>query len=286
MTPKTFCGQCGTENPKKSNFCHKCGHKLIHTAGLTDVHEPEFSSNSDDYPDIKEALQSLVNSNGFIIVSIGDYYVQFANDLTKRELYFEAVSNVFIPSIGNKDKEFKQLGLSIDPNTNYFKYISHGDFSVNEIVEEIKTVFEKIYHINLSSYKIETDFDDVPLTQTVQTTHTTSSANNQNWNKNYGCIAIIVIAIIVGIFSLNIDNKFTTPSGDTIETSSLVGKNVFDVRHLYSPTNYETLTGTNNYRWVVYFKDINVTVESEKSTNIIYKATKGRKPRKDVWDGM
>jgi hypothetical protein len=77
--------------------------------------------------------------------------------------------------------------------------------------------------------------------------------------------------------------KFTTANGTEMEVSSLVGMNVFDIAYEYSKVGPETLTGTNNQRWVVYYSDINITLETNKSTNIVQKAKKGKKPKSDTY---
>jgi hypothetical protein len=155
-----FCGQCGVSNPKESNFCFSCGQKLIKaTVNITGaVNKPDINS---DYPDIQDTLLKLIKASGYSIISIGDYYVQFSNNLDKKVLYFEAVSSVFLPALGDKDKEFKKLGFEIEPNRNYFKIVEHNDFSVDQIIQEIKTIFETIYNVSkLSSYQIEIEYDD------------------------------------------------------------------------------------------------------------------------------
>ena len=77
--------------------------------------------------------------------------------------------------------------------------------------------------------------------------------------------------------------KFTTADGTEMEVSFLIGMDVFDIPYEYSKESPETLTGTNNQRWVVYYSDINVTLETNKSTNIVQKADTGRKPKSSTW---
>lgn len=162
MDTKIFCEQCSTENPKAGNYCFKCRHKLVFaTKNFTKTETGLLISINSDYQDIKDTLHQLIKRPGFTIISIGDYYVQFSNDLTKQKLYYEAVSSVFLPAIGNKDNEFKNLGFTIDPSANYYKYVPHSSFSADQTVQEMKTIFETIYRNNFSSYKIETSFEDV-----------------------------------------------------------------------------------------------------------------------------
>lgn len=211
MEDTIFCGQCGTENPKENNFCFKCGHKLVHTTDGLTLTETK-SAKSFDYLDIKETLQRLIKTNGFSIISIGDFYVQFSNNLSEQQLHFEAVSNVFLPSVGNKDREFNQHSFTRDNDSNYYKFISHTDFSADQTVQEIKTIFETIYHINFVSYKIESDFEDAQVAQTVEPIATT---NNQNQNKNYGCLAIIIIILVLGIYGAMSGDSEKTGSNNT-----------------------------------------------------------------------
>jgi hypothetical protein len=93
-------------------------------------------------------------------------------------------------------------------------------------------------------------------------------------------IFLFCIATIVSCES----EKFTTVNGTELEVSSLVGMNVFDIAYEYSKVSPETLTGTNNDRWVVYYKDIGVTLETKKTTNIVQVARKGKKSKKSTWD--
>ena len=93
---------------------------------------------------------------------------------------------------------------------------------------------------------------------------------------------IIFLICIITLMSCESD-KFTTANGKVLEVSSLVGMNVFDIAYEYSKDTPETLTGTNNERWVVYYRDINVTLETNKSTNIVKKAKKGKRPKESTW---
>ncbi|MCK0115341.1 hypothetical protein [Gelidibacter sp. F63206] len=77
--------------------------------------------------------------------------------------------------------------------------------------------------------------------------------------------------------------KFKTANGTEMEVSSLIGMDVFDIAYEYSKVGPETLTGTNNQRWVVYYSDINVTLETNKSTNTVQKASKGKKPKSGTY---
>lgn len=90
---------------------------------------------------------------------------------------------------------------------------------------------------------------------------------------------ILLIAPFIGCQP----EKIKTANGNEIKISSLIGMNVFDIAYECSKASPETLTGTNNQRWVVYYKDIDVTLETNKSNNIVQKAKKGRKAKNSTW---
>ncbi|GET31575.1 hypothetical protein PbJCM13498_04380 [Prolixibacter bellariivorans] len=58
-----------------------------------------------------------------------------------------------------------------------------------------------------------------------------------------------------------------------------IGQNVFTVRGNYSKSLPETLDGTDNNYWIVYFKDLNVTFKVEKKTDRIIKGREGKVPK-------
>lgn len=155
---KIYCGKCGKENPIENNFCYSCGEKL------------QFSKQNDspvnfskplekNYDEIRLALEQLIKNNGFIIISKGKYYVQFDNSISSRQLYFDCVSEVFFPEIGNKDEEFKKLSFTIE-NANYFKFIPHDKISIDDLIREIDFIFNEIYKIPLDDYKVKIDISD------------------------------------------------------------------------------------------------------------------------------
>ena len=106
-----------------------------------------------NYPDIKSIIQKVINyaPNGEAIISIGDLYVQFFcydNDT----LIFEAVSDFYVPRIGNKDKEFKKMGFRKVDN-NFSKEYSTNNITL--IINDIVEIFENIYKVNFFNYIID-----------------------------------------------------------------------------------------------------------------------------------
>lgn len=246
METKIFCGQCGTENPRESNFCFKCGQKLVHTADNFTVIENKPAKISEFF-DIRDSIQQLLKTNGFLIISIGDYYVQFLNDINQNQINFEAVSSVFLQTVGNKDTEFRRLGFAKDTESNYYKLISHTDFSVDYTVQEIKKIFETIYQIKFSGYKIENDFVDIPITQTNQSFSTTKSQS-----QNYGCLVIIIIAVVIGIYSaISRDTGNSSNDNSEVVSNSAYDASVYQVER-YLKNEY--LKDPNSYQGIVWGK--------------------------------
>lgn len=64
----------------------------------------------------------------------------------------------------------------------------------------------------------------------------------------------------------------------TFDKNACLGRNIFDVRNEFSKSNPETLTGTNNQYWIVYYADLNCTFKVQKSADKILKVTEGRVP--------
>lgn len=62
-----------------------------------------------------------------------------------------------------------------------------------------------------------------------------------------------------------------------LDLNECIGKNVFDIVQKHSKSSPETLTGTSNEYWIVYYKDIDVTFTVKKKNDIIEKAEKGKK---------
>lgn len=62
-----------------------------------------------------------------------------------------------------------------------------------------------------------------------------------------------------------------------LNLNECIGKKVFDVVQNHSKSSPETLTGTNNEFWIVYYKDIDVTFTVKKKNDIIEKVEKGKK---------
>jgi len=150
---KIYCQHCGTENSSLNSSCENCGIKLnkIETNG-SDL--TPHSGHKRDYSDIRSAIKTLITTNGYIIISVDDFFVQFAYDLKKEALTFEATRND-----DSKDADFEKLAFSIDDYISvYRREILSANLSIDSLITEIKFIFENIYHAKLINYEIESDF--------------------------------------------------------------------------------------------------------------------------------
>ncbi len=57
-----------------------------------------------------------------------------------------------------------------------------------------------------------------------------------------------------------------------------IGESIFYISGNYSKSQPETLVGTNNTYWIVYYKDLDVTFKVKKENSNILDAKKGRIP--------
>lgn len=149
---KIYCQHCGTENSGLNNTCENCGIKLnkIENNGS----DLTSHSNKRDYSDIRSAIKTLITTNGYIIISVDDFFVQFAYDLKKEALTFEATRND-----DSKDDDFEKLAFSIDDYISvYRREILSANISIDSLITEMKFIFENIYNVKLINYEIESDF--------------------------------------------------------------------------------------------------------------------------------
>jgi hypothetical protein len=122
-----------------------------------------------EYTDIKYVIKKILKKHAhWGIISINNYYVQFmlpgSSDTERlknrnQQLYLEAVSDMYLPELGNKDYEFKKLGFTINRGVpveeNYHKCFSLSEYSIDQIIQEIVIIFETIYNVKIDSYEIE-----------------------------------------------------------------------------------------------------------------------------------
>jgi len=155
------CPSCGKTILSISKVCKHCRTSF-------EPNTPKIKSGAPvpivtKYADIRKALQYLLqekSDTAFVTISEDEYFVQFCYDPEAQELIFEAVEANLIE---NEEEYFQYLAFSYDPDRGdgmYCKCIPLKDCSVNKIVQEIETIFEKIYQTDLHYYEIKTDEDE------------------------------------------------------------------------------------------------------------------------------
>ena len=76
-------------------------------------------------------LSKWTTTNGFVILSSGDAYVQFLRDLDAPGFFYEAISNEYLPAerkLSEREiRKLKTLGFQLDRtgSTNYSQYVRH-----------------------------------------------------------------------------------------------------------------------------------------------------------------
>jgi hypothetical protein len=150
---KIYCQHCGTKNSSLNNNCENCGIKLNKIENNGSDLTPH-AGHKRDYSDIRSAIKTLITTNGYIIITVDNFFVQFAYDLKKEALTFEATRND-----DSKDADFEKLAFSIDDYISvYRREILSTDLSIDSLITEIKFIFENIYRVKLINYEIESDF--------------------------------------------------------------------------------------------------------------------------------
>jgi hypothetical protein len=106
-----------------------------------------------------EALRKLVregNEMGFVIASVGDYYLQFAPHESMKVFYAEAVSDAFLPIHLQLSKKSADLLIKmgfeepLDDISNYHRtyQISEEDEDLNDIANTAVEVLANVYHVS------------------------------------------------------------------------------------------------------------------------------------------
>lgn len=245
MNETIFCGKCGTKNPVSSNFCYKCGSQLFLNTGA-EIKTKALPSPVTDYEDIKQGLQNLIRSSGFIVISIGDFYVQFADDFKNSRILFEASAGNSKKGNPNIENEFEKLGFRKEPDSNYFKYISLDEFNINAIANEIKVIFESVFAITFASYNLESEFETKPPTQQVKTKR--AKKDTRGISNNKGCLSILIGVLFVGIYFANNDEEGTTKANakEVVVNSEFDGsvtqvENYLKNEYLKDPDSYQSI---------------------------------------------
>lgn len=134
--------------------------------------------NIDNYSDIDSALKNIIEKNGYLVISINDYYVQFAHFPNEQELDCEAVSHHYIPEVGDLTNEFQTLSYKIEQSSNYYKRLDLNTITTEIIIQEIERIFVEIYKIEFVNYQITLEID------AYADSNATSESKNLNTKNN------------------------------------------------------------------------------------------------------
>lgn len=278
-----YCGNCGTENPTKNNYCFDCGQKLdkpkavktkvINPIDSNLVVKKESISNSPQkaYLDIRSALIKLINNNAFIIISQGDYYVQFGSSQNSVDIYFEAVSREFNPIIGDKNLEFKNLSFVLEKNCNYYKYITTSDLSSEDLIREIEFIFNNIYGIPLNNYEVHFEADNIndPNYYDPEVIDSLAKINKKSLKTektSNNQIGFIILGFIVLLISIWIYLDSNTSSNNTSSENSSSDTNSFN------NSSYNNYTSTSHEIFQIPDPSTDIMVNTKVTIRILLKS--------------
>jgi len=110
-------------------------------------------------------LASEGGSNNFLIVSSGDFYIQFAAEHGAREVWCEAVSNSYLPAARKlsleKINELKRRGFAISDTENFSrKFPLAGEEDARKLAGMAVEILERAYGCSSDSpVKIELNLE-------------------------------------------------------------------------------------------------------------------------------
>lgn len=140
---------------------------------------------------LAEKISSLKDNSGTLILSIGDYYVQFARNKNTSVIYFEAVSHYFLDTLPtNLIFDFVKLGFELIKGENYSKTIRDDEWKT--IITDVQEIFQNIYKVNYEKdFEVIDDIEypqastnsktNLPVNRTIQELQKPSTENPTNW---------------------------------------------------------------------------------------------------------
>ena len=162
---------------------------------------------------LAEKISSLKDNSGTLILSIGDYYVQFARNKNTSVIYFEAVSHYFLDTLPtNLIFDFVKLGFELIKGENYSKTIRDDEWKT--IITDVQEIFQNIYKVNYEKdFEVIDDIEypqastnsktNLPVNRTIQELQKPSTENPTNWKA----IFLIVGALLFFYFSFVHDSE-------------------------------------------------------------------------------
>jgi hypothetical protein len=276
-----YCSNCGFEIPTKSNFCSNCGEKRAKSRKApSDTTLPNILNDDpleEKYLVLQNKIFDLVKKSGFLVVSVGDRFIQFQKEKNKSFILFDLGYLKNIPV--DKLSEVYKLGF-VDQRGSLNKKITLTDREkgILTIAKQTKYIFEELFNCRDSEpFVFSEEYDDHQVVlkpqKKIQNQIKTAiyspellvkddiklSSSKPLSAKAIFFIIVIIIAII-GYFS-----KSTNRSNDTtFSKQDVVYNSPYDAsvsqveiylkeQYLKDPDSYESISwGT-----VVLYDDVN-----------------------------
>ncbi len=146
----SYCSNCGFETTIQSNFCSNCGEKTI-IGDKQPLNDPLLYKVTNEYLFegryilLEEKLLELIAKSGFLIVAVGDLFVQFLIEMDHKSIVFDLGLESNLPE--NIISEIYKLGFS-NQNGAINKSISLNNRKkvVLSIVKQTKYIFEELFN--------------------------------------------------------------------------------------------------------------------------------------------
>ena len=279
------CHHCDFQNPSIAKQCSNCGQVLT------------------PFGDILHNLKKLVHREGYVIVSVDDYYVQFAGDGKDKSFLFEVVSKEFLKSVAKHHQAILDLGFTIQEGSNFHKIVQievdYVDKALADIVRQLQRIF-KVYELDITNYKIESSFDqdnDVPTTNVNQ-----EFLKNENLKRNpvirksLKWVAIVVAIIFIAAIYISEASRLDREQSNDVEQTSRIDTSSEVISEKENSTSVPAKRNSNQDK-SSYFVDelsgdtidtnngkyISVAVEKYSDTNITFSFSIWSRPGNCAW---
>lgn len=274
----SYCSNCGFETTPKSNFCSNCGEKNINSSKqpLDDTLLPKIINEDlfeGRYLLLEEKLLELIAKSGFLIVAVGDSFVQFLREIDQSSIVFDLGLESNIPA--NIISEIYKLGFRNQDGA-ITKSISLNNRKkvVLSIVKQTKYIFEEIFNSKSVEPFVFTEEYDSPMAPTISPDKLIvkediqQSSSKQLSAKAIFFIILFIIAIIGYFIRSNnnstdgIDAKQEIVTNSSFDASVSQVENYLKQQYLKDPDSYESISWSKvqifddglNYKYMVRHK--------------------------------
>ena len=234
-----YCGKCGTNHPDNYSYCSHCGFKMqswseFHSESILKVDNERttlIDSEPVDTSEIKDTLLLLIDHYGIITIAIGEYYTQIYTIEDTTVTFMEAVSHYNLPGLPDLQDKFNLIGFGIAEGENYSKEIELNNSTIDQIISELKEIFEKMYGVQFYNFEISKEVS-----------HEKASAK-----KNNRLLLILIGLALVLVFPgmCNNDGGYSTSSTPVVHNSAMTSKVTQVVnylkQHLRDPESYDPI---------------------------------------------